>query len=130
MRSYVLDTHALVWYLADDPRLGEKAREILRSKGDRLIVPAIVLAEARYIADARRVPISFQEVLTAITADPSCVVAPVDIVTVSYMPKGLDIHDSLIAATALLYRDLLGEDVSIVTRDERMRETPSLSTVW
>jgi predicted nucleic acid-binding protein len=130
MSSYVLDTHALVWHLADDPRLGEKARGILRSTDDRLIVPAIVLAEAKYIADAKRVSISFHEVLAAITGDPSCVVAPVDVLTVSYMPKGLDIHDSLIVATALLYQDLLGEDVHIVTRDERIRESPSLSTVW
>jgi len=130
MTSYVIDTHALVWYLADDPRLGEKAREILQSRGNRLIVPAIVLAEAKYIADAKRVPISFQDVLTAITGDPSCVVAPVDILAVSYMPKGLDIHDGLIVASALLYRDLFGEDVYILTRDERIRESHSVPIVW
>jgi PIN domain nuclease of toxin-antitoxin system len=130
MSSYVLDTHALVWHLAGDPRLGERAREIMQSRGDRLIVPAIVLAEARYIAEAKRVPISFQDVLTAISGDPSCVVAPVDVLTVSYMPMGFDIHDGLIVATALLYRDLLGEDVYIVTRDERIRESHSAPIVW
>lgn len=130
MSSYIVDTHALVWYLVDDPRLGEKAREILQSSGNRLIVPAIVLAEARHIADAKRVPISFQDVVTAITRDPSCVVAPVDILTVSYMPGGLDIHDSLIVATALLYRDLVGGDVYILTRDEQIRELDSVPTVW
>jgi len=130
MTSYIVDTHALIWYLVDDPRLGEKAREILQSSGNRLIVPAIVLAEARHIADAKRVPISFQDVLTAITRDPSCVVAPVDTLTVSYMPKGLDIHDGLIVATALLYRDLLGEDVYILTRDERIRESHFAPIAW
>ncbi len=44
MSSYIVDTHALVWYLVDDPCLGEKAREILQSSDNRLIVPAIVLA--------------------------------------------------------------------------------------
>jgi len=56
MTSYIVDTHALIWYLVDDPRLGEKAREILQSSGNRLIVPAIVLAEARHIADASAFP--------------------------------------------------------------------------
>lgn len=93
-------------------------------------MPAIVLAECKYIADAKRVALSFQEVLAAITADPSCLVAPVDMLTVSYMPEGFDIHDALIVATALLYRDLLGEDVYVLTRDERIRESASLSTIW
>jgi PIN domain nuclease of toxin-antitoxin system len=56
MTSYIVDTHALIWYLVDDPRLGEKAREILQSSGNRLIVPAIVLAEARHSVQKRGQP--------------------------------------------------------------------------
>ena len=29
MKCYLLDTHALLWWLADDPLLGRKAREII-----------------------------------------------------------------------------------------------------
>ncbi len=29
MKTYVLDTHALVWYLAKDPRLGAQAEAIM-----------------------------------------------------------------------------------------------------
>lgn len=58
MKNYVIDTHALVWYLTDDPRLGKKARQILETDGNQLILPAIVLAEVRHIAERKRVPIS------------------------------------------------------------------------
>ena len=50
---YVLDTHALVWYLAQDPRLGREARKVLDDENNLLIVPVIVLAEAKYIASRR-----------------------------------------------------------------------------
>lgn len=30
--SYLLDTHALLWWLADDPKLKDEAREVIRSK--------------------------------------------------------------------------------------------------
>ena len=49
---------------------------------------------------------------------------------VDHMPAGLNIHDALICATALFYRDSLGEEVQIVTRDERIAEARLVETVW
>jgi PIN domain nuclease of toxin-antitoxin system len=40
---YVLDTHALVWYLTNDRRLGAQADAVLNDPGVTLIIPAIVL---------------------------------------------------------------------------------------
>jgi len=78
MRNYVVDTHALVWHLTDDPRLGKKAKQILETPDNRLVLPAIVLAEAKYIADRQRILVSFPEILAAIIADPRCTVYPID----------------------------------------------------
>ena len=130
MKSYVVDTHALVWHLTDDPRLGKKAREILESNGNQLILPAIVLAEAKCIADSKRVPIAFPDILATILNDPRCIVYPIDILTVFYLPKGLDIHDALIVGTALLCRDLLRQDIYILTKDEEIQESGFIPTVW
>ena len=48
MKTYVVDTHALAWYLDDDPRLGAKAEAILDNRRVRIIVPVIVLTEIKY----------------------------------------------------------------------------------
>ena len=84
MRNYVVDTHALVWHLTDDPRLGKKAKQILETPDNRLVLPAIVLAEAKYIADRQRILVSFPEILAAIIADPRCTVYPIDVLTAHY----------------------------------------------
>jgi PIN domain nuclease of toxin-antitoxin system len=36
--SYLLDTHALLWWLFDDRRLSSRAREVLRDPGHRIFV--------------------------------------------------------------------------------------------
>jgi PIN domain nuclease of toxin-antitoxin system len=45
---FVVDTHALIWHLEDSPKLGHAAARILRDRQSELIIPTIVLAEARY----------------------------------------------------------------------------------
>ena len=36
----LLDTHVVLWLLADDPRLGPRARDLLASAGERLVSTA------------------------------------------------------------------------------------------
>jgi PIN domain nuclease of toxin-antitoxin system len=48
---YVVDTHALIWYLTNDKKLGKQAAEVFAAaeRGEtRLIVSAIVVAEMYY----------------------------------------------------------------------------------
>ena len=40
MKGYLLDTHALLWWLADDPMLGRKARGIIGDGTRRIFVSA------------------------------------------------------------------------------------------
>lgn len=52
---YVVDTHALIWYLTDDKKLGAHAAKVFAAaeQGEsRLIIPAIVIAEM-YFANKR-----------------------------------------------------------------------------
>ncbi|MGQ9638775.1 MAG: PIN domain-containing protein [Thermodesulfobacteriota bacterium] len=50
--DYVTDTHSLVWYFTEDPRLSKQALEAFEET-DRegvIIIPAVVLAEIMFIA--------------------------------------------------------------------------------
>ena len=42
--KYVLDTHALIWYLEANPRLGAKAKVLLDDPTTELVLPLIALA--------------------------------------------------------------------------------------
>lgn len=127
---YVLDTHALVWYLTGDMRLGAAAQHILNNGDNQLIVPAIVLAEAKHIADRKRVPVPFSEIIQAIVSMPQCTVLPLDIFTVSRLPAELDIHDSLIVATALYCQDFFGEEIIILTNDLTITHSGLVQVIW
>jgi PIN domain nuclease of toxin-antitoxin system len=44
--KYVLDTHALVWHLEGNPRLGPQAKKAIEDPLSNLVLPIIALAEA------------------------------------------------------------------------------------
>lgn len=127
---YVLDTHALVWFLAKDKRLSEQVRVVIQDPQTNLIVPAIVLAEAKYIADRKRVQVSFNDILSAVTASPNYTVAPLDVPTIGHLPDDLDIHDALVVATALHLQQLYNDEVIILTMDLRITESTLTKTLW
>ena len=127
---YVLDTHALVWFLAKDKRLSKRARDVIQDPQANLIVPTIVLAEVKHIADRTRVPVSFAEVLSAVTASANYTVAPLDIPTIAHLPASLDIHDALIVATALHVRQLYNDEVTVLTMDLKITESTLTKTLW
>ena len=70
---YVVDTHALIWYLLGDKKLSERAALIFQAaeRGEtRLILPAIVLAEL-YFANAKHKWFSdYQLVINLILSKP------------------------------------------------------------
>ncbi|WP_365985060.1 PIN domain-containing protein [uncultured Actinomyces sp.] len=40
MNGYLLDTHALIWAINEPSRLGDRAAEVLRDRGNLLVVSA------------------------------------------------------------------------------------------
>ena len=127
MKTYVVDTHALTWYLDDDPRLGSQAEAVLDNADVRVIIPAIVLAEIKYLAHKGRLTQSLDEVLRVINSDPRYTIYPVDLSVVSKAPLGLDIHDSLIVGTALVQREAI---TAILTQDEAITSSGLVPTLW
>lgn len=128
--TYIVDTHTLIWHLTNSPRLGDLARQALLDPTALLIVPAIALAEIRFLSLRGRIPLAWDDVRSLLDQDSRCVVHPVHRDIVDHMPAVLNIHDALICATALFYRDSLGEDVQVVTRDEKIAEAQLVETVW
>ena len=126
---YVLDTHALVWYLDGDRRLSLAARDILRDDSVPLIIPSIVLAEIKHLSAKRRFPVGIEHVLRTIGSTERCTIYPVDLHVVEAMPPDLDIHDGLIVGTALVLQPVLGQ-VAIITRDQAITASGLITTFW
>lgn len=127
---YIVDTHTLVWFLEGQGKIGSQALKILRDPQQRLVIPSIVLGEIKYLAARGRVKLILDEVIETIENDPRCVIYPLDSHIIQAMPVILDIHDGIICGTALLYRDVLGETVRILTRDEKIKNASGIETLW
>jgi hypothetical protein len=49
---------------------------------------------------------------------------------VKLLPLGLDIHDGIIVATALYYRDVLGENTALITKDAAIAASGLVPVIW
>jgi PIN domain nuclease of toxin-antitoxin system len=57
--DYVADTHALIWYLFAESRLGNQALTVLTDAAAgnaRIYIPAVVIAEMIMVVEKRRIP--------------------------------------------------------------------------
>jgi len=133
MPDAVTDTHGLIWYLEDSPRLGSDARAVFDAcdRGESVIyVPTICLVEIIYLQEKGRIPADLKAeldaaleagttglILAPLTAQVANAVAEVPRSDVPAMP------DRMIAATALN----LG--LSLISRDRAIRLS-AIRTVW
>lgn len=127
MKTFVVDTHALVWFLARDSRLSERARTVLQDPAVRLIIPAIVLAEIKYLSSKGRFAQTLDDVLRVIATDPRCLVHPIDLSVVRHAPPTLDIHDGLIVGAALAQPVPVD---GVLTCDEAITTAGLVPVVW
>jgi PIN domain nuclease of toxin-antitoxin system len=129
---HVVDAHALLWFLADDRRLGPAADAVLSNPGSDLVLPATALAEACWIVQRGRIPLTVEQVLAAIDADARVRVVPLDRAVIE-RGNGLsaipEMHDRQIVATTLLLQDA-GEAVALLTADLTIAASGLVSVVW
>ena len=118
--KYVVDTHALIWFLEGTLRLGTNAKTILSDSASQLNLPAIALAEAVWIVDRNRTSIpSVTNLLDAINADPRIVIYPVDKAVIEQsisLSAIVEMHDRLIVATAIVLQSRK-DKVALLTCD-------------
>ena len=77
--KHIVDTHALVWHLEGNPRLGSNAKTILSDPSSELVLPMIALAEACWMVEHGKATISIvNDLLAAVDADPRLEITPLN----------------------------------------------------
>ena len=64
--NFVADTHALLWWFTNSPRMSSRASEIFEKceNGENIIfIPSIVIAESLSIFDKKRISFNFKNLL-------------------------------------------------------------------
>lgn len=130
MTTYIVDTHALVWFLEKNSRLSDNAKTALTDANIQIILPTIVLTEVIFLYAKKKTSINLSTVLSQVANSSNCIVYPLDEEVVSRIPTGVNIHDAIIIATGLVFKDLMGHDVAIVTKDELIKQSNLIRTVW
>ncbi len=120
---YVIDTHIFVWFLDSNKRLSSKYKKILLNEKNTFIFSTIVLAEIKHLIALKRIKIDFNSVLEYLSNCDNCIVYPVDETVIDNMPAGLNIHDALIIATGLIYKNSMARGVFILTEDDDIKSS-------
>jgi PIN domain nuclease of toxin-antitoxin system len=133
--KYILDTHALVWYLEGNSRLGRQAKTMMTAAESEMVLPLIALAEAAYLIEKGRIGIpSISNLLVDVRNDERIELQPLSIAIFerSLTSEGLripELHDRFIVSTGLHLQDL-GHTVSILTKDETITASGVLPVIW
>lgn len=124
-----LDTHAVLWSLAGDPRLGSQARSLIaHSRRSDLVISDIVLLEISYLsANGRIEDADGVDALLAKVAE-SFRVIPIspEIARLALeldLPHG-DPFDRVITATAKTHT------IPLITRDRSITASGAVATLW
>jgi PIN domain nuclease of toxin-antitoxin system len=118
--EFILDAHALVWFLGGNPRLGPHARKAIEDAPNLLYLPIIALAEACWAVAAGKTAIpSLRVFLGDVDADRR-------IIKLSAISE---MHDRLIVASALY---LAGDSktVPLLTCDPDISTSGLVPVVW
>ena len=104
--TFVADTHALVWHLTDESRLGRAARRAFLSADggrDLCYVPAISLVEVTLLYEKGRLRVSPARILETLAGHAGYAVLPLDIeqsLAFGSFPAVRDPMDRLVLAAA------------------------------
>jgi len=128
--TYVIDTHVLVWFAEGDSRLSTKAKDALADKSVQIVVLTMVLAEVWHLCSVKRINTSVQDLYRDILVSANCRVHPLDEEIIDYLPEHLNIHDAIITATAIFYRDVLKQDVKLITKDKMIHASKLVDVLW
>jgi PIN domain nuclease of toxin-antitoxin system len=131
--KHILDTHALIWYLEGNPRLGAAAKTVMEDPGSEMILPMIALAEAVDIVNKGRTSLpSVSSLISDVTSDQRVEIYPLtfevlqESLTAGAVPE---MHDRLIVATTLYFINL-GHQVALLTKDVSIRTSALVPIVW
>lgn len=129
----VIDTHAVIWYLFNNPKLSSRADKFISetaATGDSIGLSSITLIEIVYLIEKGRISIETLTTIPQILRLPEGIFReiPVDLdiartlnrVEVAKVP---DMPDRIIAATALHL------NVPVISKDGKIQMS-GLTTIW
>jgi PIN domain nuclease of toxin-antitoxin system len=127
----LLDTHVLIWMSAAPKQLSKKAREAIRNarQTSGVAVATITLWELAWLAEHGRIHISgsvesfVRDTVARVILKP---MTPEITALAARLPPSYpkDPADRVIGSTAMV------EGLSLVTADERIRESNVVDTIW
>ena len=130
MNRYVVDTHALFWYLIDSPQLGPRASEAFEegARGEaEIYVPSIVLAELHFLNEKLGRPLDFLTEYERLRDS-------LQLIFVSLMPEDIldfdrdasvpEMHDRIIVGVARRM------DAVCLSRDREIVQSETVATLW
>ncbi|MDX2254117.1 MAG: type II toxin-antitoxin system VapC family toxin [Pseudanabaenaceae cyanobacterium bins.39] len=134
MSAVVADTHTIIWYLRSPEKLSTNAVTSLDNalnNGESIFISAISLVEMNYLVEKNRIPTSSLEQLLQLIDDPlvNLCVVPLDTPVAkafTQIPREIvpEMGDRIIAATTLYL------DLSLVTKDHKIRNLSNIQTIW
>ena len=128
--NYIADTHALLWWFTDSPKISQKASKIFEKceAGESIIfIPSIVIAESLSIFDKKRISFNFKNLFKKINDSENLVIIALDypilekMVALKEIPE---LHDKIIASTAKYLK------VPIITKDKALQAFKTVKTIW
>ncbi len=128
--KFVVDTHALWWYLRSPERLTPAASAVFRlaeTGNATIVVPAIAIAEFYFLSAKLKQPIAPSTLLDALASVSGIEVSDLgraQLERLDQFPDITEMHDRLIAAEAAA----LGAPV--VTRDAILAASSQVETIW
>lgn len=125
-----VDTHALVWYLTGDKRLGKTAKKFLDTldtSENKLIISVVVLMEVLVMFEKKRVNFTWEEFEGKISQFPNTIIYPIGLDVLEKMRSirnKLELHDRIIVATAQLHSGHL------ISKDSEIVKVNEINVIW
>ena len=133
MISAIADSHTIIWYLYDDPRISEKAKsliEAVKEQGNQIGISTITLVEIVYLIEKGRIEKNACNKLNGELKDNKSVVREIPltkkiVIELAKIDRNSipDMPDRIIAATALL------NNVPLLSRDKKIKIS-QVETIW
>lgn len=117
MEEIIVDSHALFWFLTENPKLSSRARKAIE-RAKKVIVPSIVLMEILYLLEKNNLTPRFIEILNELQIR-NYLVYPLDLEVITqtlFLGFDLEIHDRIIVATANIFNTFL------ISKDSKIKK--------
>ncbi len=127
---HVADTHSWLWYLSEDPRLGEKAEQAFQSADlgeEKIILPTIVITESVYIAKKKDYDLQMKKIIEDLKVSSNYITTPISYSILTELVsdnRKLSIHDKIITLTAET------ENYNIITKDKEITKKSKTKVIW